>query len=262
MILKENNGLFVRIPKTGSTSIVSAITGVDHVEGAPLRHRVKAGEPEFYKERASSHKNVSRYISLFPGWDSGALMHAPYSVWEEEHPEVKDIFTFTFVRNPWDWLISQYEFIKKTYWRRIMGMGAGTAASKHKNAELREKLSEMLVFFGTSYKGFMLDRDSMSFNSYIEHYFSTEGDNKTQSYFIKNCEGVISVDYIGKTESIQEGLDFIFEQTGIERRADKTVNSTKKKGARADYFQSSQIRKIVEGGMSEDIERFQYEFDR
>jgi len=260
MIIEENKGLFVRIPKTGSTSVFSAITGREPIDGAPLRHKVDTGVSIEGSQERKKNENISRYMSLFPGGAPTGLMHAPYSSWKSLHPEVAKIFSFTFVRNPWDWLISQYEFLKKIYKRRIVSMGSGTPASKYKNAELKEEFSKTLELLGTSFKDFIIDENSISFNSYIEYYFSSSEDNKTQSFFIKDAEGEIAVDYIAKTESIQEGWNYISSKIGVDSNKLKVLNSSTKSGSRKDYFESSQTRQIVDSGMGEDIERFQYEF--
>ncbi len=77
MISHSHNFLFIEIPKTATSSI----------------HSVLAQHMEY------DHTKISR--------------HAKYSELAEFYPESKNYFKFSFVRNPWDRLLSFY-FFKKT----------------------------------------------------------------------------------------------------------------------------------------------------
>jgi len=74
MILHEHKTIFVHINKTGGSSIEQAMIG---------EHAI----PE-------KHYNVRDYLRRYPA-------------------EFKNYFKFTFIRNPWDKVVSQYFFQKK-----------------------------------------------------------------------------------------------------------------------------------------------------
>ncbi len=82
MLSQENKFIFVHIPKTGGTSIEHALQGYGKVLQGP-----KNFGSVYYKHATA-------------GAVQQQLGPAKYD----------EFFKFTFVRNPWDWIVSQYAF--------------------------------------------------------------------------------------------------------------------------------------------------------
>jgi hypothetical protein len=187
-------------------------------------------------------------------------MHAPYLSWINAHAQAKDYFAFSFVRNPWDWVVSQYFFLKKIYERRLKRERGGRPSRKMYFIENREVFSKKLNLFGVSYEEFKLDQESFTFEKYVSHYFEADGLDKTQSSFLKDESGEIAVDFIGKFENLQGDWEELAKKINRPQIALEETNASRGKGAYRSYYESSEMKEIVENGLSEDIERFGYEF--
>lgn len=98
---QEYNFLFIHIPKTGGTSLVSILK--DRSDRVPLPLR---GIGYFLDNRG---------ISL-PAW-SYSILGFPYHITAEAlrnywgNEEFDRYFKFAFVRNPWDLVLSEYKYI-------------------------------------------------------------------------------------------------------------------------------------------------------
>ncbi len=72
MVIPEYRAIYIHTRKTGGTSIYYAFKG--------------------YMHRPEKHPSLQRILELYP--------------------EAKDYYKFAFVRNPWDWIVSLYEYSK------------------------------------------------------------------------------------------------------------------------------------------------------
>tara|TARA_B110000495_G_C23019553_1_gene604595 strand:+ start:1542 stop:2327 length:786 start_codon:yes stop_codon:yes gene_type:complete len=261
MICSDKKFLFVRVPKTASSTLSIALREQDFPasSGEVLSLSFGGGER---RERANIDPVPveSKYIEFLNL--SGAPVsniHSSLTQWSKRQ-DVRNYFKFSFVRNPWDWMVSQYTFLKKIYYRRVKREKQGRPSSKDFFKQSRHLLSEKLNLFGVSFSDFRNDPDVLTFDKYIETYFSADNFNKTQSAFLKDLEGALGVDFIGRFESLQEGWDFISQKTGLKHAELKQTNSSLARGPYRDYYKSKDTKKIVTEGLSEDIEAFNYEF--
>lgn len=137
-------------------------------------------------------------------------------------PEEWDrIFTFTFVRNPWDWQVSLYHFIqtnKLNYQRDLVS--------------------------------------SMSFDEYI-HWRVTE-DKHLQSSFVVDAQGNEIVDFVGRFENLRDDFAHICDRIGLDLSLPHE-NASKHETFRQYY--TDETAALVADAYSEDIERFGYSFD-
>tara|TARA_R110000824_G_scaffold127917_1_gene288568 strand:- start:153 stop:725 length:573 start_codon:yes stop_codon:yes gene_type:complete len=136
----------------------------------------------------------------------------------------KDYYTFSFVRNPWDWQVSLYEYMRGT--------------PDHPEHELCM---------------------SKNFDEYIE-WRVTESP-RTQYQFLSDKgdnESPLSLDFIGRLESIDSDFSDLRLRLGIVAPLPH-LNKSKRDKNYQQYY-SSHSRKLVEDTFKIDIDAFNYEF--
>lgn len=137
-------------------------------------------------------------------------------------------FKFTLVRNPWDKAVSLYEYRKK-----------------------KDRT-------GVATRG-------ISFSDWVK---VTYGEQKDPSYYeprafqpqvewLRDFEGRISMDFIGKFESINEDFEHIREIIGLDAGLPH-LNAGRRSGYRSYY--DNETREIIAHWFKEDIHAFGYEF--
>jgi hypothetical protein len=145
----------------------------------------------------------------------------PAGVW-------KSSFKFSFVRNPWDMLVSAYHFL-----------GVHTTDPRHQH--LHPDVNELI-------------RRCEDFTSYVRLYPMIRSD---MSSLITDARGRLLVDFVGRHEHLDEDFAFICRSIGVE--APLLHENT---SAHAHYrgYYTDETRAIVERHFARDIERFGYTF--
>jgi hypothetical protein len=137
-------------------------------------------------------------------------------------PEEWDrIFTFTFVRNPWDWQVSLYHFIptnKLNYQRDLVA--------------------------------------SMTFDEYIR--WRVTEDKHLQSSFVVDAQGNEIVDFIGRFENLADDFGHVCKAIGIELGL---PHENKSKHDTFRRYYTDETAALIAEHFAEDIERFGYTFD-
>ncbi|MAB37988.1 MAG: hypothetical protein CL528_10055 [Aequorivita sp.] len=143
-------------------------------------------------------------------------------------------YKFTFVRNPWDRLVSTYFFLKK-----------GGLTEKDKIwAD-----ANLLAF--TDFKDFVklwLTEENINNSLHFQH----------QHVFLIDEKGNIAVDFIGRFENIKEDFKKITDKLNIKRTLKKTNTSKRKEDYRLYY--DEETKAIVNEVYRKDIQLFNYEF--
>lgn len=85
MYNSRNNSAFIHIPKTGGMWVCKLLT---------MCHYTYHG---FYEDTIGGHVGIDRLKKM-----------------EKEFPD--DLFTFAFIRNPFDWYISMFRFLESNNW--------------------------------------------------------------------------------------------------------------------------------------------------
>ncbi len=190
----EHRCIFVHVPRTGGMSIAKSLFG----------------------NLAGSHIPVSTYQAIF-----GKTVFDAY-------------FKFTFVRNPWDRLVSAYRYIL-----------AGGAQVPHDLDMQRAILP---------FNGF---RDFVA--SWLTKTKCREGVHfLPQSEFICTDDSRIGVDYVGHFETLAQDFEHVRDRLGIQTDL-AHLNASARKGY-AGYY-DAETRDIVADLYRRDIELLGYEFD-
>lgn len=153
--------------------------------------------------------------------------HMPYSQVAKIFPECKNFFKFCFVRNPYDYAVSDY------LWRT-------------KNL----KKSDNLSFF--DYLNIKLSSSN--------HKIIPKPNTNWPIYTIQNK---VEVDFVGKFENLDNDLRIIFSKLNLDPKCLNTINKPMKKNLYRDAYRSYYTKKeklLVEKLHHHEIEKFQYEF--
>ena len=201
MISHEHKFIFVHIPKCAGCSLK------EHLQENSCGELINSG-----------HKTLNKIL-------------------EDLCAEAKDYYKFTFVRNPWDRMVSLYFF-----WRNQ------TPDSPFYKWD--HKQVEFIKSKNISFKDFV--KLISSENSTIHekpHLYPYIG------HFMNDPS---SFDFIGKLENFQEDFDQICAKIGIPKQELKWVNKSKHKHY-SEYY-NDETRAIVAKKYVKDIEHFGYKF--
>ena len=129
-------------------------------------------------------------------------------------------FKFAFVRNPWDWQVSLYHYMR----------------------ELRRHPQHDIV-------------QALSFDEYIEWRVSSA--RHLQKEFVTDETGALLVDFVGRFENVERDAHRVFERIGI--RASLPHRNRSFHDDYRTYY-SDRSRRLVSEHFAEDIEMFGYSF--
>jgi chondroitin 4-sulfotransferase 11 len=138
-------------------------------------------------------------------------------------------YKFTLVRNPWDKVVSHYQYRRKR--------------NKTEVATRNVSFSEWVK------KTYGTDKDPFFYNNPKAF--------QPQVEWLKDDQGRIAIDFIGKFESINDDFDQIKSIIGIEAELPH-LNASKRAGYQSYY--DDETRQIVAQWFHEDIEAFGYNF--
>ena len=195
--------------KVAGTSIISILR--KHCDSSLIRHGNKTFSHPMYKINPHDHETFSEVQLELPD-------------------QIEEYFVFSFVRNPWDRLVSQFFYLHKT---------------NNTGAILR-------------YKKF--DKNTINFLTHPFIDFGSDIPRRYMSFYdhLKNVEGKINLNFIGKMENFQKDLNTICDKIGIPKQELPHKNKTKHKHY-TEYY-DDETREIVAEKYAKDIEYFGYEF--
>ncbi|MBT8445756.1 MAG: sulfotransferase family 2 domain-containing protein [Gammaproteobacteria bacterium] len=206
IVSHDKKFVFIHVYKVAGQSVRAALN--DYVE----KPETAIGR---LAERVSQLGWLNRFRSISPHATAlQAREHLGHEVYDS-------YFTFAFVRNPWDWQVSLYHFMKQSplhpqYW---------------------------------------LSRQFSDFDDYIE--WRCKSDRKLQKSFLTDAHGKLIVDYIGRFETLNEDFAKICDKVGIESKLPHK-NRSKHEGYKKYY--NDKTRALVAEYFAEDIEFFDYQF--
>lgn len=154
----------------------------------------------------------------------GTVLDAKNTLSEEVF---KSLFKFAFVRNPWDWRVSLYFYIRQT--------------PKHDNYDIIS---------------------NMSFSDFIK--WDVLRKPKRQVDFVCDLNNHIIVDYIGRYENLHEDFEIIKKKLSIKHSKSELpqINVSKNREFK-DYrkYYNDETRSLVGDYFRDDIEKFGYKFE-
>ena len=211
MISYKHRCIFVHIPKSGGSSI-------NH---------------QFLPIKVERKHLIGNYKSRFQPMEWG-LQHlrASYILGEVGYDIFSKFFKFSFVRNPWDKLVSQYFYTKSPQ---------------------RHALREWI--------GITIDS---TFDEYIEKVYNAnplvlQHPHWARQYeFLYDTQGNQMVNFIGKFENLKEDYNTIC--TILKTKKSKLPHYNQSVRNHYTEYYNNKTKKMVEEVYIKDIETFQYKF--
>jgi hypothetical protein len=221
LISHKHRFIFFACGKTGTTSIEAALAKYD--EGDSIRRELaddlhssgKILKPNAKLSRGIKHIRPCLLRRLFPG-----------DLWSE-------YYKFAFVRNPWDWMVSQYFFNFKAGYLKRIGV---VKLSPRDLDRVRNKLKSLTT---------------IGYESWVY-------DGGFQHSYVLDADGKPAVDYVGRFEHLNDDFSTICENIGIEPAELPALNSSQHGGYRRHYNAAS--RDAVYRAYWKDIEALGYEY--
>lgn len=211
------NFLFVHIAKTGGTSVRAALQG--------LRWRDPMYYPMFISSRLS-HLTGHKIASKLP-------RHAKIVAAQQMLPEeyFKQLYKFTFVRNPWDLQVSSFHHIQRERPQVMNGI--------------------------TDFKEFLL----WKFDPERPYQYHIDTSIELQSDYLIDLHGNLLTDFIGRYESLADDFEHVCKKIGQPKL--KLPHKRKATNRKKDYreYYDDQTEALVREKFAADIELFNYDFN-
>lgn len=225
MISHEHKCIFIHIPKCAGTSIESALGHLDNHNGRGGQdHRSirMIEQPWITPNILSSKENISAVLRRVRH-NYRAVMN-PRNKLTITKEQYDNYYKFTIIRNPWARAFSWYKNVMRD--------------------EIHKKSHKIT--------------GDLSFKDFLRIY-SGKGMLRPQSYWIKDFDGSINLDYIGRYETLVEDFQEICRAMHIPQIA----LAHKIKGAGGDYREQydNESIDIISDVYKEEIKTFNYSFD-
>lgn len=173
--------------------------------------------------------------------------HECASLYDKHNFDTTGFFKFGFVRNPWDRVVSMYEY------SRIKPHGKRYGS-----------FDNFVNYMYESYHNIKSNSWDPMLNDVNQDYIAANGESvrlnwTTQMGWLEN-NGEMWVDFIGRFENLHEDMCKVYETLNINKKPNltKVNHSTRKKDYRI-YYNEDLINKVGEIN-KKDIELFNYEF--
>lgn len=179
-----------------------------------------------FRNKFFGHGKAIQYKNGTPHLNDNTIGSGPITQYNDSANFFDEFFKFTFVRNPWDRIVSFYFY------------------HKQRNFDY-------------------YDFNKISFKKFTLNYLYTQPMQTPLNInqcidWITDENGNILIDFIGKFENFQEDFNIICDKIGIPRQELPHKNKSKHKHY-TEYY-DDETRSIVAEKYAKDIEYFGYEF--
>lgn len=207
IVSHQRRFIFVHVSKTGGTSIERALDAYRHPAPDTRWNRLRC--------KLGLQWDHRRYVFR---------QHDTIRVAQRVLPEAlfDGYFKFAFVRNPWDWLVSLYTYLRQT-------------PNHHRHGQVR----------------------AMDFASYVD--FEIRRGRRSQSAFITDARGQLSVDFVGRFEQLTTDFAQVCGHLGLGEVALPHRNVGQQRERYQSYYDDRTRQRVAEH-WAEDIHRFGYGF--
>lgn len=210
LISFQKQFIFIHVYKVAGTSVKNAL----------FEYSSYAEKNLYHKTRRKLHDLgiITNYKYSTFRYHATALQiksRLPMDIWNT-------FFKFAFVRNPWDWWVSQYH---------------------HQLRDEREAYYNIV--------------NNMSFNEYLNWRLSKEGAGSDQKRFVVDENGKLIVDFLGRYETLDRDFNLICRHLGINKKLGR-FNAGSHRNYREYY--NEELRQLVETRCRPDIEFLGYKF--
>lgn len=180
-------------------------------------------------------------------WLDLAEPHMPiqsiyYKFFKPHKKQFNSYFKFSFVRNPWDRMVSYFEFMcKRAHMHESIHYPDHVASY-----ELYKRVSEMgfAEFLRQAQREPKFCLGFGNFCGYERFFVDRRGNNQ--------------MNFIGKVENLQEDFNAVCDKIGIPRQ--ELIHTNKSRHKSYTKYYDDELRDIVAKAFAADIEHFGYEF--
>ena len=200
--------IFVHIPKTGGTSVEATLS----------KRLVGKNLPDLTIEEARRYALPKQGTSL---------QHLKLHQYERRfRVNASDFFSFAFVRNPWDLVVSEIRYFRK-YERKTFDCPT-----------FPENVRKLVNFKGSLWG----------------HNFSP------QHTYLTDSLGNLAIGFLGRFETLQKDFDVISDRLGLERATLPCIFNTSHGLPLYPEMYDDESRELVARRFARDIELFNYSF--
>lgn len=204
--------LFIHIPKVAGVSIKNSLKQAIYT----------SYDYELWKHRLLRRLNLAVNPEIWSK-DHATAEQIRNKIGSEKYNQ---LFKFAFVRNPWDWNVSLYNYILRQ--------------ENHFQHDLVTKMS--------------------GFEEYLEWRVTKDNHKRLQKDFVTDKDGCLIVDFIGKFENLESDFNQVCNHLNISAKL-LHLNKSKKIGKTYKNYYNNRCKNIIYENFNEDIDFFGYSFD-
>lgn len=235
IVSHKHKFIFFCNPKTGSSSMEKTLEPFQ--EGQEFNRGIK------------QFLNAKHSVPLFPNQHTPPLLlksWLPQEIWDS-------YFKFVFVRNPWDWVVSQWKYHFK-YKKITPAFAANNPIATLRYLKNYQQIKEF------NNKTVFTTEDINYLFAHLKRFFPVipNSTGLYQSYYVHDINGEQIVDFVGRFENIQHDFEFIKRKLDLDISLPH-LNSTNR-GKYESYF-TEESKQLVAQLWQKDLENFNYQFD-